>query len=120
MILSLTNWLADHGHPIVWRNLVGAKTGLGGKIIKTSNSGWNSGAISSFRYGGDIAIQFKCHPGQSVMLGMSKRDLGTHFKDIECALYCDEKTLKICESTCPLAFQPAWSSAIRPSWTCVT
>ena len=92
----------DAGHPVAWTSLVGVKSSKigSGSFTKTGKkNGWNAGAVSTYKYGGNIAIKFKCSVGQSVMVGLSASvNANVHYGDVDCALYCDKTRTTVYES----------------------
>jgi hypothetical protein len=84
--------------PIKWKALGNAKSQGAGSLIKSGGgNGWNAGAVSTRTAKGDTKIEFTCTRSQHTMIGFSKGDSTKSYKDIDCALYCDQGTTRIYE-----------------------
>jgi len=82
-----------------WKGQTCVTTGADGSIVKNGcGNGWNAAAYSTNLAAGDVTLQFRCTKAQHTMIGLS---IGGNdhnsYTDIDCAMYCDQGTLRVYE-----------------------
>lgn len=83
---------------VVWRAFRCTKLAQGRLIKHDCGKGWNAGAESSMVAPGDATLNFVCETSQHSFVGLTANaNTNSNFKDIQCALYCDEGQLRIFE-----------------------
>lgn len=83
---------------IKWEAMGCAKTDSNGKLHKTGcGNGWNAGAVSAAGVIGPATIEFQCTQKQHAMIGFGVGNDHNSYQDIDCAMYCDQGTLRVYE-----------------------
>ncbi len=78
-------------HPVTWQNATGVTVGTDNSLTKTAGTGaWDSGAISSEKFSGDVSLQWKVKYVDGVtgaeMLGFNSNHTTFSYTDIDYAI----------------------------------
>jgi len=83
--------------PVKWKGQTCTVTsGTDGQVLKSGcGNGWNGGAYSRNVAPANIALQFRCTRAQHTMIGLAVgSNSHSSYTDIDCAMYCDQGTLR--------------------------
>jgi len=92
-----SGWVGEAiiAEPVKWKAQACTTTAADGQILKNGcGNGWNGGAFSTNLAPGDVTLQFRCTRAQHTMIGLAYGNSHNSYTDIDCAMYCDQGTLR--------------------------